>query len=350
MKKIASYLTNFIAPSAGFSEGQLKDDPGDGSGSGTTVQTGNDWLYACYALIKKYIGVSSDTDESETASDVMDSVETMAGVKNPNVSEYSNVTAYVADDHVMYLGIQFVAMVSTTGNEPFSNPDKWLPCFNRDDAFVKWQKGDDIAGGFDVLHDYRDAAYRQVFSWGQYNVGGDAGKNFEAFGIHLDGTQITLDATLEAIFDVGGGGEYHLLDIIAPDVVGTRTLMDSRGRVAACIDAGGGNRAIVGDVQEDAFQGHLHAITVDNDAHNHVADIRGTATIDGAASRVGTETGAGAKTDSTTIDINSDSHNHVGSASSPIADLDGTPRTGLETQMKNFSVGVTSVLVINELP
>lgn len=329
MKKISSYLAIFTAPSGGFSEGQLKDDPGGGTGSGATALTGNDWLYAIYAFAKKYLpgGVVSDTDESETASDMMDAVETMAGITNPNVTEYSNITAYVADDHVMSLGVQFVAMVATTGNEPFANPDKWLPCFERNDAFIKWQKGDNITGGFDPLHDHRDALYRQVFSWGKYNVGGDptgVGRNFEAFGVHLDGTQVTLDATLEAIFDVGGGDEYHLLDIIAPDVVGTRTLLDARGAVPACIDAGGGNRVIVGAAQDDQMQGHYHDGAQSGGTDDYVGATLGT-TFQGLNTRVA---GWDAQTDG----------------------VNGTPRTGLETQMKNFSVGVTSILVINELP
>lgn len=345
MKNIQDYLTNKDAPSGGFSQGKLRDDPGDATGSGITVLTHNDFLYALLAPVIKYLGDTSDTDESETAADVMDALETMAGVKNPNVSEYNNITAYVADDHVMSLGVQFVAMVATTGNEPFTNPDKWLPCFARDDAFIKWQKGDNITGGFDPLHDHRDGAYRQVFDWGKYNVGGDTGgvgRNFEAFGIHLDGTQVTGNGTLEGILDVGGGGEYHLLDIIAPDVVGTRTLLDTRGSVPACIDAGGGNRVIVGAAQADQFQGwqagadeSLDSVTgpyfgrADNDGNRN--------DVTASANTVPTVFNTGVQGVASMIKAQNDGAN-------------GDPRTGLETQMKNFSVGVTSILVINELP
>lgn len=331
MKNIQDYLTNKAAPSGGFSQGKLLDDPGGGTGSGITVQTHNDFLYALLAPVIKYLGDTSDTDESETSADIMNAYETMAAVINPNVAEYDNGTAYVADDHVMSLGIQFVCMVATTGNEPFVNPDKWLPCFARDDAFIKWQKGDNITGGFDPLHDHRDALYRQVYDWGKYNVGGDptgVGRNFEAFGIHLDGTQVTGNGTLEAILDVGGGGEYHLLDIIAPDVVGTRTLLDTRGAVAACIDAGGGNRVIVGAAQADQFQGHR--MGVKPPATSFVGSFSSGGTFSLPAGAVVGQIG-------TTGDPETDTVN-------------GTPRTGLETQMKNFSVGVTSIMVINELP
>ena len=78
MKEILNYLTNSTAPSAGFSLGRLKDDPGDGSGSGVIVATHNDFLYALYAPILKYLGAVSDTDESESASDFTDALERIA--------------------------------------------------------------------------------------------------------------------------------------------------------------------------------------------------------------------------------------------------------------------------------
>lgn len=346
MKNIQTYLVNKDAPSGGFSVGKLKDDPGDSSGSSIRVATHNDYLYGFIAAITKYLGAVSDTDESDTASDVLDAHETMAGIKNPNVLEYSNVTAYIADDHVMYLGLQFVAMVATTGNNPIDNPDKWLPCFARDDAFIKWQKGDDIPGGFDPLHDYRDGAYRQVFDWGMYNIGGDpggSGRNFEAFGVHLDGTQITGDATLVAIFDVGGGDEYHLLDIIAPDVVGTRTLLDARGAVGAVIDAGGGSRVIVGAAQADAAQRMTGSFQTELQTSN-ILPLIGT--------YIGVFVG------STILSKNYPVNVAAGTAQSQRTSFDNAnsllPNVAktddAETRMKNYSVGVPSILVINELP
>lgn len=344
MKKISSYLANFTGPSAGFSEGQLKDDPGGSLGSGLTEQTGNDWLYSIYALAKKYLsgGTVSDTDESETDSDNMDAIEILAGVQNPNVLEWLVGTTYAQDDHVMYFGAQFVSMIAgNIGNDPYTNLDKWLPCFERNDALIKWQKGDDIQGGFDILHDFRDVGYRQNYPWGKYNYGGDAGKNYEGFGVHLDGTQITGDATLVAIFDVGGGGEYHLLDIIAPDVVGVRTLLDARGRVGANVDAGGGDRVAVGSVQEDALQritgsfkalihkptsaifgSHVGVFTSDNSFLQQGVGISGTQTFN----------------DRTNFD-NDDS------VAPNAAKTDDA-----ETRMKNYSVGISSVLVLNALP
>lgn len=113
-------------------------------------------LYGFLALVKKWSGAVSDTDESETASDILKSVERCVGVQNENVAEWANGTTYAADAHVMYLGIQFVSMVAAnTGNNPIDNPSKWLPCFNRDDAMVKWRNGEDIKGGFEPVHNHK---------------------------------------------------------------------------------------------------------------------------------------------------------------------------------------------------
>lgn len=331
MNELASYLTNYTSPSGGFSYGQFKDDPGDGSGSGAVVKTINDLWYGMESLAFKYMGGISDTDESETASDIMDSVETAIGVLNPNVSEYNNGTTYAQDDIVMRYGSQFVSMVgSNTGNDPFTNPEKWIPCHTRDEALRIWQKGDDIKGGFDIVHNYRDAGYRQNFRWGKYNYGGDSGVNYEAFGVHLDGVAVTGNPTLVSIFDVGGGGEYHLLDVIAPDVVGTRTLLDAKGRVGAVVDAGGGNRVAVGAVQEDNLQGFSMNIV---NGVGTAWQILNNRTTGGAASGVDLVGG-------------SDNIKATGFTSDG---AHGTPRIGLETQMKNYSVGIPSVLVLNAI-
>lgn len=103
MKKISSYLINLIAPSAGFSEGRIKDDPGDGSGSGATVQTGNDWLYAIYAPILKYMGALSDADESESASDMLNALERIA--EHLGASEHIPSYDYFVDNYILRDGV-----------------------------------------------------------------------------------------------------------------------------------------------------------------------------------------------------------------------------------------------------
>jgi hypothetical protein len=331
MKKISSYLTNYIAPSSGYSEGQLKDDPGDGSGSGATVYWANDIMYGMLAIAKKWIGVISDTDESESASDILNSIERMAGVQNENVSAYNNSTTYAQDDHVMYLGVQYVSMVAAnTGNNPMDNPVKWLPCFERNDAMVKWRNGEPLSGGFEKIHNHRDAGYRPYFKWGKYNFGGDAGRNFQATGIHLDGTVLTGTPALVALFDIGGAHQYHLLDVIAPDVVGIRTLLNTKGRVARSVDGTGGSTAIVGAAQEDQFQGHYH--------------IPYFATGGGAGSGIYSATGDSAYTQGLQPITNELQIRE------PSTDgTNQTPRTGAETRMKNYTKGVDFIILMQEI-
>ena len=327
MKELATYLSVLDGPTAGFSLGKVKDNTGSaGTGSGAFAQFANGAYYGIQALALKYSGGVSDTDESETASDSVIAIERAIGIQNENVSEYVNTTTYIADDHALELGIQFVSMeAANVGNNPFSNPDKWLPCFSRTEAMVKWRNGEDIKCGFEAIHNHRDAAYRQYFQWGKYNFGGDAGSNYQATGLHLDGTVITGDDDLVALLDVGGAAEYHLLDIIAPDVTGTRTLLDTKGCTAAAVDATGGNRAIVGTAQDDAMQGHYH---------RYAARSLGNYNEGAVTSAIDDFSGAPTGTDDTRVTI-------------PIADgTNGTPRTGLETQMKNYSTGIPAVMIM----
>ena len=333
MNKITSTQTNYTGAAAGYAEGTFKDDPGDGSGSSIIVKNFNDVWYALNTPILKYTSGLSDTDEKTTASDFEIAIERAIGIQNENVSAYASGTTYSADDHVMYLGIQFVSMVgSNTGNDPIDNPDKWLPCYNRDEAILKHRNCDAIQGGMEAIHNHRDAGYRQYFKWGKYNYGGDSGRNFQAYGIHLDGTVVT-GGPLATILDVGGADEYPHIDIIAPDVAGTRTLLDTRGAVAASVDAAGGSRAAVGVYQADQFQGF--GFSSKNSAGGSAINIGET----GCNVFLG---GSGAQdayrtTSQTGLNLIGDDGTN------------GTPRTGTETRMKNYSVGVASVLVLVEI-
>ena len=295
MKKISAYLSNYTAASSGFSEGRLKDDPGDGTGSGITVQTHNDFLYGFLAPIKKWLGTASETDESETASDVLTAIERAAGVANENVIAWSNTTTYAQDDHVMYLGVQFVSMeAANVGNNPIDTP--------------------------------RDAIYfREFWKWGKYNFGGAAGRNFQAYGVHLAGQLITGVADYVAIFGIGNADQYPLLDIIAPDVMGSRTLLDTKGRVPRCADATGGSSVAVGLPQEDQFQGH---------------------NVFGSINSYGVPT-AGAVVN---VMSSASTTGPLGFSAGIVPDgINGTLRTGSETRMKNYAVGLRSVLVLKEI-
>jgi hypothetical protein len=340
MNKITSTQTNYTAPAAGYAEGTFKDDPGDGSGSSIIVKNYNDVWYALAAPVLKYKGALADTDEKTTQSDFQDAVERAIGIQNENVSEWSNTTTYAQDDHAMYLGIQFVSMVgSNTGNNPIDNPDKWLPCWNRDDAILKYRNCDCLTGGLEAIHDARDAGYRQYFKFGKYNYGGDSGRNFQAYGVHLDGSTVTGNP-LATIFDVGGANEYPYIDIIAPDVAGTRTMLDARGCVMASIDQSGvADRAAIGVRQEDQFQGHRF--------------YNGAITVAAAAARIfnyGSTTNEvpGVATGEVTTGVVLGTEQ--GLTSLPKTDgTNGTPRTGTETRMKNFSVGVPYIITFVEI-
>jgi len=89
MKKISTSVVNYDPPSAGFSEGKFRDNPGDDTGSKATVKIVNDLYYGFTALIKKYLGSLSDIDESESNSDVIDSVEEMASIVGPQLHQES---------------------------------------------------------------------------------------------------------------------------------------------------------------------------------------------------------------------------------------------------------------------
>jgi hypothetical protein len=331
MKDPRDYLTNTTPASTGFSIGRLKDDPGDGTGSGATVQTVNDLLYAEIAPIIKYVGAVSETDESEIASDHLTAIERAAGVANENVVDWANATVYAQDDHVMYLGCQYVSMIAAnSGNNPIDNPTKWLPCFGRDEILRTWRDGHDIQGGFAPLHNVRDGTYyRQYFKWGRYNFGGAAGRNYQAYGVHLEGQTLTGNATYEAIFKIGVTGQYHLLDVIAPVVGAIRSITDARGRVPRCIDASSGGRAVaVGLAQEDQMQGHWHKKLSAGGIEYLMNSARITA---------GTLAGLSASGSQMVVeDPSTDGTN-------------GTPRVGAETRMKNYSVGLPSVLVLVEI-
>lgn len=336
MKKITGYLTNFTAPAAGTSEGKFKDDPGDGTGSGAVVQTINDVWYGLAAIAKKYIGGISDTDETESASDMMDSIETAIGIKNENVLEYDNTTTYAQDDIVMYLGLQFVSMeAANTGNAPLDYPDKWFACFSRDDVVQKWRDGVNISGGFAALHNKRDATnYRLLFEAGEYNFGGDSGRNFQATGLHLDGTQVTANPTLVALLDVGGANEYHLLDVIAPDIIGIRTLIDSLARTDRVVDDTAGLTENVGVVQEDALQRITGGFT------RLYAEAATTAS--GAfSSSLNSSNRATSGVSDGVYDYSFNNNN----STSPNA----AKTNDEETIMKNYTVGVPYVLIMQEI-
>jgi hypothetical protein len=256
MKRISSYLANYDDPSSGFSEGKLRDNPGDETGSGITVQTHNDFLYGFYAVIKKFLtGGLSDTDESETNSDFTRALEEAMGMRVYGIDDWSSAATYsTLGQKVMRAGIQFVC-VNTTSNlnkDPLTQPLYWMAVPNSRELFEAYNAGRVIHGGTHPMHDYNNAAYQQYFSLGQHKIGGASGTVFNAYGVHLDGGTVTAGSTLDTILNT-----WFLQATFAPG--SPKVLKDAKGRLLRAIDATGGQAPTMGEVLEDQMQGHKHS-------------------------------------------------------------------------------------------
>ena len=111
MRKLSTIVTNRDSASTGFSDGKLRDNPGNDTGSGVMAGYGNDVWYALRAIVKKWSGTGdvSDSPESENNHDVLDAIEQMMGLSVYGVADYNPATTYsTAGESVMYAGIQFV--------------------------------------------------------------------------------------------------------------------------------------------------------------------------------------------------------------------------------------------------
>lgn len=284
--------------------------------------------------------IASFTGTSGGAFTINNSVKNLLNLVNSNVvSEWASGTTYSQDDHVMYLGIQYVSMVnSNTGNIPMDNLDKWYPCPSKEEIMRMWKSGYMNKGGLDDIHDYRDGSYRQFFPAGKYYFSGSngGGRAFQAWAVHADGTTLTGDADLEAIFDPGGSAEYHLIDLFAPDVAGTRTIMDTKGRYSRVVDGGGGNTAAVGGTQEDAMQ-RVTGGAQTTAAYGTLVSFTGAISARGNAYATTLTYGAGAHYQGFDFD-------NANSTSPNAAKTDDA-----ETRGKEFSEGIPYIFVLVEI-
>ena len=208
---------------------------------------------------------------------------------------------------------------SNSGKDP-ADPQSdtwWIPSEGWNNYKKFASKGESIPGGMHPWTDFSSGDYQQNIKLDEIVRGGVI---YDVFGVILDGTQVTGDGTLEAIFDPSGAKEYPWIDEFAPDNVGTRTLVDMRGRGTAAMTAGGGEFPTLAEIKEDQMQGHWHELT-------YLANARNT----GSAQMPG-ETGPGVLT------------NRV---QNPITDtVNGTPRTGTITHGKLLIRGVDYIIVI----
>jgi hypothetical protein len=328
MKRPDSFLTNTTAP-AGRALGQAINDPGGSTGSGVDQEIYNDPAYAIIATAESWKeGGIGDANETTTASDMRDAVEEMVSKKVSGVSDYNPATNYAAPgtatDLVMHKGFQFINIsnVGNLGNDPLLNPDLWFKIPKVDTLMDQYYSGDSISGGLSPVADRAGAKYLQNMLFGNYRLGGNGDDFYDFFRVALDGSVVTGDATLEAIFGIGGT-EYFNIDIIAPDVVGTRTLLDMGEYIATPQSVSGENDAM-GVLLDDRGQGHWHEYYVSRTLSS------------GAGTALDQLTSTGA-----VLNPNQDRIQNL------ITDgVNGTPRTGLTTRPKELTVGASYIIVM----
>ena len=322
MKRPDSFLTNTTAP-AGRALGAAKNNPGDNTGTGADKEVYNDPAYSALAVIESYKeGGNSDTDETTTDSDMRDALEEMTEKSVDTIAEWVVGTLYsTLGVIVSWKGYQFVNYNNTgnTGKDPLTNPTYWFKIPKSDILMDQYFSGEPISGGLNTIADRAHANYRQNTLFGKYRLGGNGDDFYNFYRVALDGTVVTGDATLVAIFDVDGAAEYFNIDLIAPDVAGTRTLLDM-GDYVSTPQSSSGDADTLGALVEDQFQGHWH-----NFSDSRVTNF--------ASAAVTTAYGNTADSQIAVLD--------------PIADgTNGTPRTGTTTHGKRFTSGASYVVVM----
>lgn len=126
----------------------------------------------------------------------------------------------------------------------------WYMPEDENDLLRYANRGNTLDGDMHTIHDRSSGNYAQTIKIGKKEV---AGVQEEFHIIHLDGTVVTGNTTLENLLDVGGPNEYIYLDIFAPDNVGTRTLLDMSGHVTEAMSSGGLVDTL-GEIHDDVMQ------------------------------------------------------------------------------------------------
>ena len=321
MRAVNGIVANYDAAVTGYPEGSFRNNPGDDTGSGVMAAMGNDLWYALSAMVYKYKGGKSGNAETTVASDFVDAVEAALGSVVSGVSAWDSSTDYstLGNVSVMRYGVQFTSILSSgnVNKDPVLNPTYWLPCPTARELWMAHSEGRVIHGGCLSLHDHTNANYKQYFSLGKHSLGGANGLEFDAYGVHLDGSGVGSGA-LSTIIEA-----WHLKNSFAPGSTGSRTLQDAKGRVMRFIDAAGGRADLIGEVLADQMQGHWH-----------ITSFMGSS---GGSDRAYTTTAIGVtKSGETSIP-------HAERATSDGAN--GTPRTGSVTADKSITVGVPYMVI-----
>jgi hypothetical protein len=295
MKRPDSFLTNTTAPT-GRAEGAAKNNPGDNSGSGMDKEIYNDPAYAAIAVIQSYKdGGISDSDETTDDSDLRDAIEelidkavTDSGTPANSIELWDDTENYNTLGKIVFrFGIEYVNILTTSNlnKPPETNPQFWHAIPSRITLETHFNHGDAPMGGLKNMDDVNHAAYLNWTPYGRYRQGANGDSFVNYYKLNLDGSVVTGDSDLENILDVGGGEEYWNLDLIAPDNLGTRTLIDHKGRVQAAQDTTGGLRDTLAEVLDDAMQ-RITATTGPG------AGVRGSNTGGGAIS-IGSDSSPG---------------------------------------------------------
>lgn len=220
---------------------------------------------------------------------------------------------------------------SNLGKDP-ADPQSdtwWIPSEGWNNYKKFASKGESIPGGMHPWTDFSSGDYQQNIKLDEIVRGG---VTYDVFGVILDGTVVTGDGTLEAIFDPGGAKEYPWIDEFLPDNVGTRTLIDMRGRSTAAV---GGVHPTLAEVKQDQLQGHRHTLH----GFGPTGDVN---SLTGGESLAGGATGAWLKDDGSVNQQLS-----VSSIQDPITDgVNSTPRTGANTHGKLLVRGLDYIIII----
>jgi hypothetical protein len=338
MRNLPSIVANYESASTGFSDGKLRDNPGDDTGSGVMSAWGNDIWYALRAIVTKWHGAGdvSDTPESENNHDVLSAIEQMMGLDVYGVDAYNPATTYsTLGESVMYAGIQFVNINASgnTNKDPLTEHDYWLPVPDSRYLFLQSAQGIPQWGASHPIHDFNKAAYKQYFGLGVHRIGGYNGTTFNAYGVHLDGQPIGGSGTaLSGIVEA-----WHLKNVWFPSSGGSRKSKDARGRLLRAIDSSGGQATVMAGVLEDQMQqitGSLTKMTTSIKAPLHTSNNSAT----GALSQ-------GASVGSVNLPV-STSGDFPGSALSFNSANSPGARTGLTTRDKSVTGGVPYMVVM----
>ncbi|MCK5600666.1 hypothetical protein KAR91_02285 [Candidatus Pacearchaeota archaeon] len=206
-----------------------------------------------------------------------------------------------------------------------ANSDYWFPSDGAELLEIQAKKGLPVGSGMHNITNRAHADFAQNILVDKIKKGA---VSYNEFMVMLDGTVVTGNATLEAIFDVGGANEYPYLDLYAPDVVGTRTLLDMGERVLADQSESGEND-VIAEILEDRFQG----FGLWGRYSNSTSPINGDAMVDAANIMPGYAGGA------SPIQIN---------VNGALRDdgVNGAVRVGLTTRPKELTRGISYIVVM----